>query len=130
MPTDFDLDAPATNNYANMILQEIKTYNNVAKQRYHPGYLNDGISALKNVFNIMPPKGKEYILNELKTQKFIDIETYHKIDKTGTDNAWDTLDGYLDKMMNWIWPNILEIHINTGKPAYTTQAHLGNQPRT
>ena len=130
---NFDLDDPCTNNYANMILTDMKNYNYWASRRYDKGvWITHGITALNTLIKDMMIKGKDFMCKaypELKT--FGVQEIYYYLHKQSRDEGiqWETLDNIYNKALEWIYPNVLELHINVGKPAYSAEGHLGNKPR-
>ena len=127
----FNLDAPAINNYVNLILQDMKNYQYVSDQRYKPGSkFFDAILALRHLLLDMPPKGKVYIISEVPELEGFNIDTiYQDLNRHTLAEIYEVLDAIFNKALDWLWPNLLELHMNTGKPAYETEGHLGNKPR-
>jgi hypothetical protein len=130
---DFTLDAPATNNYANMILMDMRNYKYWADRRYDMGvHIQHGETALNHLISDIVPKGKEFMRKAYPTMKnfgVLEIDTYLQRSCKSTEQDWEFLDNIYDKALEWLYPNILELHINVGKPAYTAEGHLGNKPR-
>ena len=129
----FNLDTPCTNVYANMILQDMKNYKYWASRRYDHGiWISHGVTALNTLHDDMTPKGKEFMAQsypELKTFGAREIYFYLHKKSSDEDIQWEILDVIYNKALEWLYPNILELHINVGKPAYSAEGHLGNKPR-
>ena len=129
----FSLDAPATNNYANMILNDMKNYKYWADRRYERGiWITHGITALNHLISDIIPKGKEFIHQAYPALTNFGVhEIYYYLHKQNSDEdqQWEILDAIYTKALEWLYPNILELHINVGKPAYSAEGHLGNKPR-
>lgn len=130
----FSLDAPCTNNYANMILQDMRNYKYWADRRYEPGiHIQHGETALNHLYSDIVPRGKEFLRQaypQFKTFGVSELDFY-LMQKAGGETyyKWDILDEIYEKALEWLYPNVLELHINVGKPAYSAVSHLGNKPR-
>jgi hypothetical protein len=75
----------------------------------------------------MPPKGKEFILKEVLNREELDtLKLYKEIaGKCGEDEAWALLDEIYNRAIDWLWPNLLEMHLNTIQPRVKQTAKIG-----
>jgi len=126
----FDLDEPFSNNYANAINQLMLNYQNVSRSRYHGASMREHFFALKSVVEYMPPKGKAYMANQYPDLKgfqweelFVELTMTKGVSIT---DVFTVLDKLFETAHSWIWENILQFHLEHGKPAYGTASHLGN----
>jgi len=117
--TEYNLEASAINTYTNTILWYMKEYQLAARYRNN---FNATIMALKTLLDAMPPKAQLFLETEITTIRNYEVNTELLKD-------WTDLDLIFRKAMGWLWPNLLEFHFNTAKPAYTAAAHLGNKGR-
>ena len=131
---NFQLDMQFNNYYATTMLQNVERYQFLTEQRYKVGTrFRDTYFALVHLISNMPPKGKEFLVAKYPELKGLDFEKLYAemIHSKGVSVS----DGYafLDQLFNtcqeWLWPNIFELHMNVGKPAYSKEGHLGNKPR-
>ncbi len=125
----FDLEAPAINNYVNMILNDMKNYQALSAQRFERGAsFYRVLLALKTLIMDMPPKGKEYMKQQVPEFDFQNIETVsQELNNLGLEKAYEAMDTVFDVVNSWLWPNLLELHLNNAKPAYQTTSHLRNK---
>ena len=136
MPTtkevkDFDLDNAATNSYIQVATDAMKKFNYI-KDSTMDYKFKHMLNALETLLINLPPKGKLYMAEEKeKVRKTKNHEMI--IGKFGRRilplQYESELTPIYDKATDWLWPNLFELHMNVGKPAYTTEAHLGNAPR-
>lgn len=127
----FNLEAPAQNNYANLILLDMRNYQHISSQRYNYGArFSDALMALRQLISDLPPKGKQHIFEKYPNWQGLNCEKlYGELNGLGLDKTYSQMDEIFNFAMEWLWPNVLELQINTGKPAYGTEGHLGNRPR-
>jgi hypothetical protein len=123
----FDLDNNAINNYINLSIEHMKTFHFYKNKNDFPGALN----ALESLILDLPPKGKQFLeaertlIRKTLNDEFIENHYGRKIRPL----QWmKDLSPIYEKTIDWIYPNLLELRMNVGKPAYTTEAHLGNGP--
>jgi len=131
---NYDLDAPYSNNYANSLNQLCLRYQFISGKRYNGrGVMRESFYALKALIDYLPPKGKEYMISKEPRLKGFPWEEIY-VDLILTDGVtqrqvFTALDSVYETAYAWIWPNILEVHLNMGKPAYGADGHLGNKPK-
>ena len=117
--TKFNLELPPVNNYINMILQSIKTYQLKAT---HQDSLGESVRSLQSLISILPPKGQDFL--EAETDKMLAYESDDKAIKNHAELAI-----YFRKAMYWIWPNLMELHMNLAKPRWEDSSKLGSKKR-
>ena len=123
----FNLDAPAINNYVNLILQDMKNYQYTSDQRYKPGSkFFDALLALRHLFLDMPPKGKIYMISEVPELKGFNTDTiYQELNRYTLAEVYEVLDAIFNKAIDWLWPNLLELQLGTAKPRSKDIPHIG-----
>lgn len=109
----FDLNGDPRNNYVNLILNDMKNFNYWMQQR-HAFAAPRALRAL--VFDL-PPAGQEALKDVV--EKIIKWD--RDISVFGTDRL--LLENY-QKVMQWVWPNILEAHVGA-KPRNPQPTTLG-----
>jgi hypothetical protein len=131
--TNYDLDLPFNNAYANTLNILMMRFQTLAEHRYKIGtHFRDSVFALMTLLSQLPPTGKAYmaarynILEGFNSQK---VYEYLSNNATNVEEVYEALDELFNYAQAWIWPNILALHLNSGKPAYGTDSHLGNKPR-
>ena len=124
----FELDNNAINNYINLAIDHMKSFH------FHKnkGDFNAALNALESLILDLPPKAKQYLeaertlIRKTMNDDFIENQYGRHIRPL----QWmKDLSPIYEKTIDWIYPNLLELRMNVGKPAYTTEAHLGNSPR-
>jgi hypothetical protein len=130
---NFKLGEPVTNNYANRLIIDMENYKYWADRRFETGvHIHHGETALNHLLGFLFVKGREFMKQaypELKDFGVLDIDRYLSVKARNEDQEWEILDEIYNKAKEWIDPNILELRMNVGKPAYSTEGHLGNKPR-
>ena len=123
----FNLDAPAINNYANMLLQDIKNYQYTSDSRYDKGvWITTGIHALKHLISDMPPKGEQFIKETCKEFDVLSVNSiYFYLQKHWDEEGqWEKLDEVFNKAKAWLWPNVFELNFNLAKPRSKEEAKI------
>lgn len=127
----FNLEAPAINNYVNMILQDMKNYQFYSSNRYNSAItsrLNSTLLALVTLLKDMPPKGQEYMIQQGPALKGFNVNNLFKeINGLGFEGAYQELDDVYRVAIGWLWPNLLEIHFNNAQPRSKEIARIGVQ---
>lgn len=119
----FNLEAPAINNYINLILQDMRTYQEWVSRKYDRGVasIHRTVLSLKRLISDMPPKGQDFIKEKIPELQSLDdilkIEDY------------EATDAVYQIALSWLWPNLLELQLNTAKPAYQNPGHLENKKK-
>jgi hypothetical protein len=131
---NYQLEMQFNNYYANTMLQNVERYQYLTEQRYKTGTrFRDTFYALKHLISNMPPRGKAFLVESFPELKGFDFEKlYSELTRTrglSISDAYASLDKLFDTCQEWLWPNLFELHMNTGKPAYAIRGHLGNKPR-
>ena len=116
MSQDFDLEAPAINSYLNIILRYLKLYQDCSINRQ----FSAAYRALKSIILCLPPKGQEIL--KLELEKLI----IHEQD-TNAISSFEQLDEMFQKVMAWLYPNLLEFHFNNAKPLNRNKPHIGEK---
>jgi hypothetical protein len=113
---EFNLDAPAVNNYLNILLRYIKFYQDCTIDRSFSAAVN----VLRSLILTLPPKGQEALKDE--------IELFRKYDSnTSIIRDFGQLDKIFQKTMIWLYPNLLELHFNNAQPRSKETARIGVQ---
>lgn len=123
----FSLDAPAINNYLNMILQDMKNYQYLSSNRNMIGsrFFN-ALLALRQLLLDMPPKGQQYMIEKVPYLQGIDAEKIFQIlNRQTLSEVYTTLDGIYRIAIEWLWPNLFEIHFNNAQPRSKETAKIG-----
>ena len=123
----FDLDNNAINNYINLAIDHMKSFH---YSKNHNDF-NGALNALESLILDLPPKGKQYLETERTAiRKTLNDEFVpNSFGRNVRPLQWmKDLTPIYEKTIDWVYPNLLELRMNVGKPAYTTEAHLGNGP--
>lgn len=127
----FSIETPFINNYVNGIWVDVQNYQYWTSKRYDVGVqgygasLNRTLLALRRLLTDMPRKGMAYIQAQVD-QHLPELKEVNDVLDLWSYKHADTIFQFA---MDWLQPNLFELHINVGKPAYSSQGHLGNKPR-
>jgi hypothetical protein len=122
----FSLDTPFINNYVNWIWMDVQRYQEWSCRRFdaNVGSINRTKLALKRLLTDMPMKGLSYVESTVaKIKELKDITDVTEL------SSYEQTDMVFRIVMDWLQPNLFELHINVGKPAYAARAHLGNDSK-